>query len=53
MSKWFKWLFTPYVEDDVAVQVHSGVGYSGIQYSYYYGTDGRIVHLGVGYGGLK
>jgi hypothetical protein len=52
MRKLLRLIFTPYVEDEVAVQVHGGVGYLGIQYSYYYGSTGRAIHSGVGYGGI-
>jgi hypothetical protein len=52
MSKLFRLIFKEYEEDDVSIQVHSGVGYSGIQYSYWYGSTGRKIHCGVGYGGI-
>lgn len=51
MSKLFRLIFKEY-EDDVSIQVHNGIGYSGIQYSYYYGSTGRKIHCGVGYGGI-
>lgn len=52
MKKILTKIFKPYEEDDVSVYVHSGVGYTGIDYDLWNGTPGRIKHSGVGYTGV-
>ena len=52
MSKILKWFFKPYEEDDVAVYVHSGFGYTGILHDLWYGESAKLKHRGVGYTGV-
>lgn len=52
MSKILRWIFAPYVQDDVAIYMHSGVGYTGIDHDLFARKHGRIVHNGVGYTGV-
>lgn len=50
MSKLFRLIFTKYEEDDYAAYIHSGVGYTGVDYSP--DKHARKKHHGVGYNGL-
>ena len=50
MSKIFRLILIPYVEDEYGSYYHSGVGYTGVTYS----PDqyARKKHCGVGYTGV-
>ena len=50
MTKLFRLIFTPYMEDDYAAYYHSGVGYSGVTFSP--DVYARKRHSGVGYTGV-
>ena len=50
MTKLFRLIFQPYMEDDYGAYYHSGVGYTGVSYS----PDkyARRKHYGMGYIGV-
>jgi hypothetical protein len=51
MNKLFRLIFKEYEEDNVSLYVHSGVGYSGIDFDLWYAQPARLKHCGVGFGG--
>ena len=52
ISELFRLIFKKYEEDDVSVYIHSGVGYTGIDYDLFNGQRAKIKHSGVGYTGV-
>lgn len=54
MKKILSKIFKPYEEDYVGRYVHSGVGYTGLEFDMWYGhsAPARLKHCGVGYTGV-
>lgn len=52
MSKIFRLVFRPYVNDEYGAYYHSGVGYTGVTFNFRIEEPARIKHSGVGYTGV-